>query len=70
MHVRARKQQSTSVFQYAPIAKALAQLSMDKRTEERTKRKFDIAYLVLWRGNSTLWMHHLPTLPPTVDGLL
>ena len=46
MHVRARKQQSTSVFQYAPIAKALAQLSMDKRTEERTKRKFDIAYLV------------------------
>ena len=36
MHVRAmqlfRKQQSTSVFQYAPITKALAQLSMDKRT--------------------------------------
>ena len=35
-----------------------------------TKHLFHRVATALWRGNSTLWMHRLPTLPPTVDGLL
>ena len=50
MHARAmhllKKQCSTSVVEYAPIARALTQQSMDERTHERMKRKFEVAYLI------------------------
>ena len=50
MHTRVmalfKKQQSSSVYEYALIARALSNLSMDERTKERTKRKFEIAYAI------------------------
>ena len=49
MHERAmglfKKQQSSSVCEYAPIAAALLQPSMDKATCTQTKCKFDVAYM-------------------------
>ena len=50
MHKRAmalyRKQHSTNVCDYAPIAKCLLQPSMDEVTRVKLKRKFEIAYLI------------------------
>lgn len=50
MHKRAmalyKKQHSSNICEYAPIAKALLLLSMDELTRVRLKRKFDIAYLI------------------------
>ena len=50
MHARAmalfKKQQSSSVFEYAPIVRALTNLPMDERSKARTKRKFEIAYTI------------------------
>ena len=37
-----KKQQSSSVLEYAPIARALTILSLDERSKQRTKRKFDM----------------------------
>ena len=37
-----KKQQSSSVVDYAPIAKCYAEASMDQSTREKTKKKFDI----------------------------
>ena len=49
MHERAmglfKKQQSSSICEYAPIAAALLQPSMDEATCTRTKRKLDVAYM-------------------------
>ena len=42
-----KKHQSSNVCDYTPIAKCLAQSSMDSATIERTKRKFDIAYTIV-----------------------
>ena len=39
-----KKQQSSSVVDYAPIAKCYAEASMDQSTREKTKKKFDISY--------------------------
>ena len=41
-----KKQHSTNVCDYAPIAKALLLPSMDELTRARLKRKFEIAYLI------------------------
>ena len=50
MHSRAmllfKKQQSSSVEDYSPIARSFAQSSMDKATLDQTKKKFDIAYMM------------------------
>ena len=50
MHARAmllyKKQRSSNVCDYAPIARSLTQSSMDASTREKTKRKFDVAYLI------------------------
>ena len=50
MHARAmlllKKKQSSSIVDYVPIAKCLAQASMDPSTREKTKKKFDIAYMM------------------------
>ena len=43
-----RKEQSTDVREYAPIAKALYR--MDKVAEETVKRKFDVAYFIAKEG--------------------
>ena len=47
MHTRAmslfKKQQSSSVLEYAPIARALINLPMDERTK---KRKFKVSYMI------------------------
>ena len=52
MHARAmvfiyKKQGAGDVHEYAPIARALSQVSMDATTRERTKRKFDITYAIV-----------------------
>ena len=50
MHARAmllyKKQRSSNVCDYSPIARSLSQSSMDASTRDRTKRKFDVAYLI------------------------
>ncbi len=50
MHARAmllfKKQQSSNVVEYAPIARCFAQASMDEATREKTKRKFDISFMI------------------------
>ena len=50
MHTRAmslfKKQQSSSVLEYAPIARALTNLPMDERSKQRTKRKFEVSYMI------------------------
>ena len=40
-----KKQQSGNVYEYASIAQSLSQSSMDVSTRDKTKRKFDIAYI-------------------------
>ena len=42
-----RKAHSSNVWEYAPIAKTLAELSMDTITRESIKRKLDITYMIL-----------------------
>ena len=50
MHTRAmslfKKQQSSSVLEYAPIARALTNLPMDEQSKQRTKRKFEVLYMI------------------------
>ena len=50
MHTRAmslfKKQQSSSVLEYAPIARALTNLPMDERSKQRTKHKFEVLYMI------------------------
>ena len=50
MHTRAmslfKKQQSSSVLEYAPIARALTNLPMDERSMQQTQRKFEVAYTI------------------------
>ena len=41
-----KKQHSSNICEYAPIAKALLIPSMDELTRARLKQKFDIAYLI------------------------
>ena len=41
-----KKQRSSNVCDYAPIARSLTQSSVDANTREKTKRKFDMAYLI------------------------
>ena len=51
MHNRAmclfKKAQSNSVLDYPPIARALTNLPMDERSKQRTKRKFEISYVIV-----------------------
>ena len=35
-----------------------------------TKQLFHRIAIALWRGNATLWLRRLPTLPPSLDGLV
>ena len=52
------------------FGEAIAQRVGPQDSTTCTKYLFHRVATALWRGNSTLWMHRLPTLPPTVDGLL
>ena len=31
---------------------------------------FNRVAIALWQGNASLWLHRLPTLPPSVDRLV
>ena len=42
-----KKQHSENICDYAPIARAILQPSMDEATRQRLKRKFEIAYMVV-----------------------
>ena len=42
-----KKQHSSSVFEYAPIARCLGDTSMDETTRKAIEKKFDIAYMIL-----------------------
>ena len=50
MHTRAmslfKKQKSSSVLEYAPIARALTNLPMDERSMQQTQCKFEVAYTI------------------------
>ena len=50
MHCRAmilfKKERAANPCDYVPIAKALAETSMDSATVESLKRKFDVAYTI------------------------
>ena len=50
MHARAmlllKKQQSSNVVEYAPIARCFAHASIDEATREKIKKKVDIAYMI------------------------
>ena len=41
-----KKQQSSSVVDYVPIAKCFTKASMDQSTLAKTKKKFDISYMI------------------------
>ena len=41
-----KKQHSMNVCEYAPIAKAILQPSMDEATRQTLKHKFEIAYMI------------------------
>lgn len=41
-----RKQHSTNIYDYAPIARCLLQPSIDEVTRVKLKQKFKIAYLI------------------------
>ena len=41
-----KKQQSSSVLEYAPIARALTNLPMNEQSKQRTKRKFEVSYMI------------------------
>ena len=40
-----KNQRSSNLRDYTPIARSLSQLSMSTSTKDKTKRKFDVAYL-------------------------
>ena len=44
----------------------------DNSTESllTTKHLFGPLAIALWRGNASCWIHRLPTLPPSLDGLI
>ena len=44
----------------------------DNSTESllTTKHLFRPLAIALWRGNASCWIHRLPTLPPSLDGLI
>ena len=50
MHARAmalfKKERLRSVFEYAPIARSLANVSIDEGTKEVLQRKFEVAYFI------------------------
>ena len=41
-----KKERSRSVFEYAPIARSLANVSIDEGTREVLRRKFEVAYFI------------------------
>ena len=41
-----KKQQFSSVLEYAPIIRALTNLPMDEQSKQRTKRKFEVSYMI------------------------
>ena len=47
------------------FGEAIAQSVGPQDSTTYTKHLFHRVATALWRGNSTLWMHRLPTLPPT-----
>ena len=41
-----KMQQSSSVLEYAPIARTLTNLPMDERSKQRMKCKFEVSYMI------------------------
>ena len=52
-----RREQSTSVTDYSPIARAFYR--MDESVEKQTKRKFDVAYVIAKEGMAFTKMNSL-----------
>ena len=44
--MRFRKQHTSQIVEYSPIAAAFSRSSMDATTREQMKRKFDISYTI------------------------
>ena len=52
------------------IGKAMAQRVTPQDSSTCRKHLFYRVAIALWRGNACLWLHRLPTLPPSVDGVV
>ena len=52
------------------FGRAIAQRVRPLDSTTCTTQLFHRVAIALWRGNATLWLHRLPTLPPSVDGLV
>ena len=52
------------------IRKAITQRVTPQDSPTCRKHLFHRVAIALWRGNACLWLHRLPTLPPSVDGVV
>ena len=52
------------------IGKAIAQWASPHTFPASTSQLFHRIAISLWRWNASLWLHRLPTLPPSVDGII
>ena len=51
------------------IGKAIADRVGTTDSSNSSKHLFGRLAIALWRGNACLWLHRLPTLPPSLDGV-
>ena len=72
------------MLEYAQIARALTNLPMDERSKQRTKRKFEVSYMIVkekfaltkmqppaaWKRNMELtWVQAIGTIMPAQHSL-
>ena len=63
-------QASDAIATIKSIGKAISLRAGPQVYTSCTKQLFHRVAITLWRGNACLWLHRLPTLPPSVDGLV
>ena len=59
-----------TIFIIRFLWEAIAQRSTPQESSTCSKQLFHRVAVTLWRGNASLWLHRLLTLPPFVDGLV
>ena len=59
-----------TIFIIRFLGEAIAQRSTPQESSTCSKQLFHRVAVSLWRGNASLWLHRLPSLPPFVDGLV
>ena len=61
---------SDAIATIKSIGKAISLRAGPQVYTSCTKQLFHRVAIALWRGNASLWLHRLPTLPPSVDRLV